>query len=79
MKDIEYYDGEEIDGKFISSTHQKSFIERRVAMGEKVVTETRFGNTLLIVTGECSPTATETIQEKLERIILRHLSDLKNH
>lgn len=48
-------------------------------MGEKVVTETRFGNTLIIVTGECSPTATETIQEKLERIILRHLSDLKNY
>ncbi len=47
-------------------------------MGEKVVTETRFGNTLFIVTRECSPTATETIQEKLERIILRHLSDLKN-
>ena len=48
-------------------------------MGEKVVTETRFGNTLIIVTGECSPIATETIQEKLERIILRHLPALKNY
>lgn len=46
-------------------------------MGKKIVTDTRFGNTLIIVTGECSPAATETIEKKLERLILRHVSDLK--
>ena len=46
-------------------------------MGMKTVTETRFRNTLIIVTGECSPTATETIEKKLERLILRHISDKK--
>ena len=44
-------------------------------MGKKTVTETRIGNTLFIVTSECSPTATETIEKKLERLISRHFSD----
>jgi len=48
-------------------------------MEKKTVTEMRIGNTLIIVTRECSPNATETIQEKLERIMLRHLPDLKNY
>ena len=48
-------------------------------MGKKTVTEMRFGNTLIIVTGECSPDATETIEKKLERLILRHVSDLNNY
>lgn len=29
----------------------------------------------LYSTSECSPTATETLEEKLERLILRHISD----
>ena len=41
------------------------------------VTETQVGNALIIVTAECSSTATETIEKKLERLILRHLSDTK--
>ena len=45
----------------------------------KTVTEMRFGNTLIIVTGERSPTATDTIEKKLERLILRHVSDLNNY
>ncbi len=44
-------------------------------MENKTVTETRIGNTLFIVTSECSPTATETIEKKLERLICRHFSD----
>lgn len=47
-------------------------------MEKKVtVTETQVGNALIIVTAECSPTATETIEKKLERLISRHLSDAK--
>jgi hypothetical protein len=46
-------------------------------MGKETVTETHFGNTLIIVTAECSPTATETIEKKLERLIVRHFSDMK--
>ena len=38
-------------------------------MGKKTVTETQIGNTLFIVTAECSPTAKETIEKKLERLI----------
>ena len=44
-------------------------------MDKKTVTETRIGNTLYIVTAECSPTATETVEKKLERLILRHVAD----
>jgi hypothetical protein len=48
-------------------------------VGKKTVTETHFGSTLIIVTAECSPTATETIEKKLERLIVRHFSDLKTY
>lgn len=46
-------------------------------MEQKTVTETHIGNTRFIVTSECSPTATETIQKKLERLLCRRLSDPK--
>ena len=48
-------------------------------MEKQTVRETRFGNTLIIVTREYNPTATETIEKKLERLILRHVSDLKSY
>ena len=48
-------------------------------MEKKTVTETQIGNTLFIVTSECSPTATETIEKKLERLICRHFSDTKSY
>ena len=44
-------------------------------MGNKRVSEIRIGNTTYIVTAECSPTATETVEKKLERLILRHVAD----
>ena len=44
-------------------------------MGNKRVSEMRIGNTTYIVTAECSPTATETVEKKLERLILRHVAD----
>jgi len=44
-------------------------------MGNKRVSEIRIGNTTYIVTAECSPTATETVEKKLERLILRHFAD----
>ena len=46
-------------------------------MDNKTVTETKIGNVTYIVTSECSPTATETLEKKLERLILRHISDKK--
>ena len=42
---------------------------------EQVVTEMRIGGTLYIVTSECSPSARETVEQKLERIICRHAKD----
>ena len=48
-------------------------------MGKKTVTETQIGNTLFIVTSECSPAATETIEKKLERLICRHFSSAKSY
>ena len=48
-------------------------------MGQKIVTETKIGNTLFIVTSECSLAATETIEKKLERLICRHFSDTKSY
>lgn len=44
-------------------------------MGNKRVSEILIGNTTYIVTAECSPTATETVEKKLERLILRHVAD----
>lgn len=48
-------------------------------MGQKIVTETKIGNTRYIVTSECSPAATETIEAKLERLISRHVSDTQSY
>ena len=46
-------------------------------MDNKTVTETHIGNVTYIVTSECSPTATETLEKKLERMTLRHVSHTK--
>ena len=48
-------------------------------MGSKTVIETRIGKTLYIVTSECSPNATETLEKKLERLMRRHSSDAKSY
>ncbi|MDR2531551.1 MAG: transposon-encoded TnpW family protein [Oscillospiraceae bacterium] len=40
-------------------------------------TEKTIGHTTFVVTSECSPTATETLVQKLERLICRHASDIK--
>jgi hypothetical protein len=60
------------------------FGSERIALGmekltldNKTVTETRIGKTLFIVTAECSQTASEKVEKKLERLILRHVSDTK--
>jgi hypothetical protein len=37
--------------------------------------EKKIGNTLFIVTSQCSPEATETVEQKLLRILNRHISD----
>ncbi|GHV47772.1 hypothetical protein FACS189499_05870 [Clostridia bacterium] len=44
-------------------------------MEKKTVTETQIGKTTYIVTSECSSSATETVEKKLERLILRHVLD----
>jgi len=46
-------------------------------MSSKSVTEMCVGNVTYIVTSECLPTATETLEKKLERLILRHVSEKK--
>ena len=48
-------------------------------MNRKTVTETHIGNTLFVVTSECSPNATEAVEKKLERMICRHFSDTKSY
>ncbi len=48
-------------------------------MDGKAVTEIPIGNTLFVVRAECSPNATETVDEKLERMILRRISDTKSY
>ncbi len=48
-------------------------------MEKKTITEKKIGNTLFIVTAECSPTATETIEKKLERLICRCFSDTNSY
>ena len=40
-------------------------------------TERQIGNTLFIITEKCSPTARETVDEKLLKIMSRHLFDGK--
>ena len=42
-------------------------------------TETRIDGKLYLVIAECSPTATETVEKKLERLICRHASDTKSY
>jgi len=39
------------------------------------ITETKIGNTVYIVSAECSPTAKETLEQKLERIICRNVAE----
>jgi hypothetical protein len=60
-----------------SEGHRSFWME--ASMEQKIVTETHIGNTRFIVTSECSPTATETIQKKLERLLCRRLSDTKSY
>lgn len=43
------------------------------------ITEKQIGNTVFILTSECSDAATETIEQKLERLICRHVSDTKSY
>jgi len=40
--------------------------------------EKTIGNTTFIITSEQSENATETLEQKLERIICRHISDIGN-
>jgi hypothetical protein len=44
-----------------------------------VKTETNINGTLYCITAECSPTATETVEKKLERLICRHVSDTESY
>jgi len=43
------------------------------------ITETKIRNTLYIVSAECSPTAKETLEQKLERIISRKVTEVIPH
>lgn len=40
-------------------------------------TEKQIGNTVYIITSECSPSATETLKQKLERILKRNVMEAK--
>jgi len=40
-------------------------------------TEKQIGNTVYIITSECSPTATETLKQKLERILKCNVMETK--
>jgi len=44
-----------------------------------ITTETIISGKVYCVTAECSPTATETVEKKLERLICRHVSDTENY
>ena len=44
-----------------------------------ITTETIISGKVYCVTAECSPTATETVEKKLERLICRHVSDSENY
>lgn len=48
-------------------------------MDGKIVTENQIGSTTYIVTSECSQTASETLEKKLERLILRHVSGTEGY
>ena len=41
------------------------------------VTERKIGNTTFVIIAECSPNATETLEQKVERILRRHATDAK--
>lgn len=40
--------------------------------------EKKIGTTTYILTSECSPNATETLSQKLERILTRNVAHIKN-
>ncbi|GHU36045.1 hypothetical protein FACS1894105_05760 [Clostridia bacterium] len=42
------------------------------------ITQTQIGKTLYTVSSECSPTATETVEQKMKRLICRHISDFSH-
>lgn len=44
---------------------------------EHSTTEIMVGKTLFIVTAECSPTATETLEQKLKKLIIQHIPDVR--
>ena len=44
---------------------------------DQTTTEIKIGKTLFIITAECSPTATETIEQKLKRLIIQHIPDAR--
>ena len=44
---------------------------------DQATTEIKIGKTLFIITAECSPTATETIEQKLKRLIIQHIPDAR--
>ena len=46
---------------------------------KSIKTETVISGKVYCVTAECSPTATETIEKKLERLICRHVSDTESY
>jgi len=46
---------------------------------EPITTETIISRKVYCVTAECSPTATETVEKKLERLICRHVSDTESY
>jgi hypothetical protein len=44
---------------------------------EQATTEIKVGKTLFIVTAECSPTVTETLEQKLKKLIIQHIPDVR--
>ena len=44
---------------------------------DQTTTEIKIGKTLCSITAECSPTATETIEQKLKRLIIQHIPDAR--
>lgn len=44
---------------------------------DQTTTEIKIGKTLFIVTAECSPTATETIEQKLKNLIMQHIPNVR--
>ena len=48
-------------------------------MDGNIITEKQIGRTVYFVKSECSPSATETVEQKLERLICRRFSDAKSY